>query len=993
MMLDGDRPTVEVVVPVYNEEQDLERCVRRLHAYLCSSFPFDYQVTIADNASTDGTWPLAQRLAGELEHVRAVHLDQKGRGRALRTVWGASPAAVLAYMDVDLSTGLEALLPLVAPLVSGHSDLAIGSRLSRGARVVRGPKRELISRCYNLLLHATLGSRFSDAQCGFKAIRADAARRLLPRVRDDGWFFDTELLVLAERSGLRIHEVPVDWVDDPDSRVDLLATAVADLRGIARLGRDLVRFALVGVASTLAYLVLYLALRAPLGAQGANGAALLATAVANTAANRRWTFSVRGAVGALRHQLPNPIERVWQRGRSSTMASERWRRLLRGREADPVWVRPALLALLAATALLYLWGLGASGYANSFYSAAVQAGTKSWKAMFFGSSDASNFITVDKPPLALWPSVLAARVFGVNAWTLLVPQALAGVATVGVLYATVRRWFSPAAALLAGAVLALTPVATLMFRFNNPDALLTLLLALGAYATVRALERGRTGWLVAAGTFVGFGFLTKMLQALLVVPAFGLVYLLAAPTSLRRRLGQLLAAGVALVVSAGWWVAIVQLIPAADRPYIGGSQNNSVLNLIFGYNGFGRITGNETGSVGGGNGWGVTGWTRMFESDIGGQVAWLLPAALLLLGVGLWITRRAHRTDRTRAAFLLWGGWLLVTGLVFSFMKGIFHPYYTVALAPAIGALVGMGAATLWRYRQQIWARLVLAGAVALTGVWSFALLQRSPDFYPWIGPLVLIAGLGVAALLVALPALRRAEVAAVVAAGLLVALLGPAAYAIDTAATPHSGAIPSAGPTVAVGFGPRGGGRGGAFGGGGGTPFGGFGGQGGLGGQGSQGGLGGQGGFGGQGGLGGGGAGGVGGLLNAGTPSAELVALLQRNSQDYTWVAAAVRSNSAAGIQLATGDPVMSIGGFNGTDPAPTLQQFQQYVSEGKIHYFIADGGLGRGGFGGGGFGGGGGSSTASEISSWVEQNFTATTVGGTTVYDLTSASSAQTA
>src|SRR6266540_2705197 len=261
------------------------------------------QNTTAHNASTDGTWPLAQRLAGELEHVRAVHLDQKGRGRALRTVWGASPAAVLAYMDVDLSTGLEALLPLVAPLVSGHSDLAIGSRLSRGARVVRGPKRELISRCYNLLLHATLGSRFSDAQCGFKAIRADAARRLLPRVRDDGWFFDTELLVLAERSGLRIHEVPVDWVDDPDSRVDLLATAVADLRGIARLGRDLVRFALVGVASTLAYLVLYLALRAPLGAQGANGAALLATAVANTAANRRWTFSVRGAVGALRHQL------------------------------------------------------------------------------------------------------------------------------------------------------------------------------------------------------------------------------------------------------------------------------------------------------------------------------------------------------------------------------------------------------------------------------------------------------------------------------------------------------------------------------------------------------------------------------------------------------------------------------------------------------------------------------------------------------------------
>jgi 4-amino-4-deoxy-L-arabinose transferase-like glycosyltransferase len=430
-------------------------------------------------------------------------------------------------------------------------------------------------------------------------------------------------------------------------------------------------------------------------------------------------------------------------------------------------------------------------------------------------------------------------------------------------------------------------------------------------------------------------------------------------------------------------VAIVQLIPAADRPYIGGSQDNSVLNLIFGYNGFGRITGNETGSIGGGNGWGPTGWFRMFESDIGGQVAWLLPAALPL-AVGLWITRRAHRTDRTRAAFLLWGGWLLVTGLVFSFMHGIFHPYYTVALAPAIAALVGIGAAMLWHFRQQVWVRMTLAGAVALTGVWSFVLLQCSPDWQPWLGPLVLLGGLAVAALIGALPGLRRAEVTAVVAAALVVALIGPAAYALDTAATPHSGAIPSAGPAAGVGFG-RGAGRGG-FGPGAGGGFGGQG-PGAFGGQGQGGFGGGQGGF--------GGGGGLGGLLDAGTPSAELVALLQRDSQDYTWVAATVRSNSAAGVQLATGDPVMSVGGFNGTDPAPTMQQFQQYVSQGKIHYFIAGGGIGRGaaGFGqggggaGGGFGGGGGSSTASQITTWVEQNFTATNVGGTTVYDLSSA------
>ena len=329
----GARPTVEVVIPVHDEERDLGPSVRRLHAFLAGSFPFGFRITIADNASTDGTWLLARRLARELDHVRALRLAAKGRGRALRAAWGASDAAVLAYMDVDLSTGLEALLPLVAPLVSGHSDLAFGTRLRRGARVVRGLRRELISRCYNLLLHTTLGTRFSDAQCGFKAIRADAARALLPLVRDGEWFFDTELLVLAERAGLRIHEVPVDWVDDPDSRVDLVATALADLRGVARLAtglaggkipvaalraqlgradpvgargrplRQLARFALVGVASTLAYLGLYAALRNLLAAQPANAAALLATAVANTSANRRFTFAVRGAARALRQQL------------------------------------------------------------------------------------------------------------------------------------------------------------------------------------------------------------------------------------------------------------------------------------------------------------------------------------------------------------------------------------------------------------------------------------------------------------------------------------------------------------------------------------------------------------------------------------------------------------------------------------------------------------------------------------------------------------------
>ena len=298
-------PLVEIVVPVRNEERDLAPSIRRLHAYLCDRFPFTARITIADNGSTDGTWAQALALAGQLDLVRAVRLDQPGRGRALRTVWSVSECEVLAYMDVDLSTDLNALPPLVAPLLSGHSDVAIGTRLAQGARVIRGPRREIISRCYNLLLRATLRVRFSDAQCGFKAIRADKARPLLALTEDTGWFFDTELLVLAERAGLRIHEVPVDWIDDSDSRVDVLATALADIRGVIRMGggRQLISFLGVGVACTIAYVLLFLALRGVMGAQAANALSLLVTAVANTALNRSFTFGVRGRRHAVRHQL------------------------------------------------------------------------------------------------------------------------------------------------------------------------------------------------------------------------------------------------------------------------------------------------------------------------------------------------------------------------------------------------------------------------------------------------------------------------------------------------------------------------------------------------------------------------------------------------------------------------------------------------------------------------------------------------------------------
>ena len=497
--------------------------------------------------------------------------------------------------------------------------------------------------------------------------------------------------------------------------------------------------------------------------------------------------------------------------------------LLRGRPEDPRWVRPALLAVLALTAALYAIGLSRNGWANDFYAAAVQAGSKSWKAFFFGSFDAGNFITVDKTPASLWVMELSARAFGLNSWSLLLPQAAEGVAAAALLYATVRRWFGPAAGLIAATVLALTPVAALMFRFDNPDALLVLLMTAAAYATVRAIESGRTRWLVLTGTLLGFAFLTKMLQGFLVLPGFALAYLVAGPPRLGKRLLQLLAGGAAILASVGWWVAIVQLTPAADRPYIGGSTGNSVLQLALGYNGLGRLTGNETGSVGfrGGAGpsfSGSAGLTRLFAADMGGQVSWLLPAALIGLAALAWLSWRAVRTDRVRAAALLWGGWLLVTGGVFSFMAGIIHPYYTIALAPAIGALTGIGAVVLWRRRDHVAARLILAAGIAATTVWAYLLLGRTPTWLPWLRAVVLMCGILAAAGVLAGPALARraatgrgrlALAAIPIPLALIAALAGPAAYSIDTAATTHTGALPSAGPAVtgAFGGGPGGGG------------------------------------------------------------------------------------------------------------------------------------------------------------------------------------------
>jgi 4-amino-4-deoxy-L-arabinose transferase-like glycosyltransferase len=688
--------------------------------------------------------------------------------------------------------------------------------------------------------------------------------------------------------------------------------------------------------------------------------------------------------------------------------------------ADPAWVRPALLALLALTAVAYMWDLSASGYANSFYAAAVQAGTKSWKALFFGSLDSSNFITVDKPPASLWVMALSGRIFGFSSLSMLIPQALEGVAAVGLLYAAIKRWFGAGAGLAAGAVFALTPVAALMFRFNNPDALLVLLLVASAYCLVRAIEHAGTRWILAAGAMIGFAFLAKMMQAFLVLPAFALVYMVAAPTTLRRRIWQLLAGGGAVLLSAGWWVAIVALWPAGSRPFIDGSPNNSILNLIVGYNGLGRIFG-STGPGGGGGGAnfsGATGPLRLFNDLMGGQASWLLPAALLALLGGLWARRRAPRTDRTRAALLLWGGWLIVTAIVFSFGQGVIHTYYTVALAPAIGALVAIGAAICWSHRDTLAARLMAALAVGASAGWAYALLERTPSWEPWLRPLILVAGaLAVLGLLLA-PVLerggRRLTLAAAVL-GVIAVMAGPVAYAADTVTTAHTGSIPSAGPASARGAGGGGGAPGAA---GGSRPTGLPGGRGrtaaggatsgvpslfGSGGTTSSSGPGSAGGkssgpsagsatgagagkarsgssgagsaFGGAGGSAFGGASG-----GSTKTSSALVKALQSDASKYRWVAATLGSQSAATLELASNEAVMAIGGFNNEGGKLSLAAFESYMSKGEIHYYIASSGGGGGAPGGGA---GGGSST-SAITTWVKAHFTAETIGGQTVYNL---------
>ena len=586
------------------------------------------------------------------------------------------------------------------------------------------------------------------------------------------------------------------------------------------------------------------------------------------------------------------------------------------------WPRFAQLGLLAATAALYLWKLTINGYGNAFYAAAAQSGAKSWKAWFFGSLDPNNFITVDKPPGALWVTGLSVRLFGMNSWAVLVPQAVMGVAAVAVLYATVRRTVADptrgaVAGLIAGCVLAVTPAATLMFRYNNPDALMVLLITVAAYCLMRAVAVASWRWLALVGVALGFAFLTKMLAGLMVLPAFAAAYLWFAPTTWRLRAVHLLGAVAALVVSSGWWVAVVQLWPAASRPYIGGSTDDNVLNLALDYNGVDRI-------VGGGEraadadthpgGWGThAGILRLFSAEMGYEISWLLPAVAVAIVVGVYLAVRG-RLDRTeKAALVMWIGWFVVSAAVFSYMTGMVHPYYTIALAPAVGALIGLAA---------VWSKPAGPVMALSATAWGIALLHRAalgPVWSRWVIGAAAVAG---AVMLVA--ALTRwprlTPVAAVTA--IVAALTGTTVFSMATAATPHNGSIPNAAhtanvwPTVGPRFGQT-------------T------------------------------------------MIGAGASHIDprLANLLRATKT--TWSAATSGSAAAAALELASGTAVMAIGGWS-SDPVPTLDQFVDAVHAGKITYYVDSGRLR------------GHDRNGTQIADWVARHYQPTKIGGTTVFPL---------
>ncbi|MEU2730706.1 glycosyltransferase family 39 protein [Streptomyces griseoviridis] len=640
------------------------------------------------------------------------------------------------------------------------------------------------------------------------------------------------------------------------------------------------------------------------------------------------------------------------RHRAVTRPGSRLGRLFTGAPEDPRWARPALWAVLVLATALYAWNI-TSLTGNSFYDAAVYSGTRSWKAFFFGALDAGSFITVDKPPFALWVMGLSARVFGYGNWQLALPMVAVGTGSVALLYRMVKRDFGAAAGVIAALALTLTPITVAIDRDTNPDPVLVFLMLLGAAALMRAVRTGRLLPLVWSGVALGFAFNTKMMQAYLVLPVFLLVYLWAARLPLGRRVRNLAVATVALLVSSAWWMVVVDLIPASSRPYIGGSTDNTVWDLVIGYNGFGRILGvsSSVGSQGNGASFGgSSGLYRMFNEIMGGQISWLIPFAVIALVGALVLCGRAPRTDARRAGLLLWGGWFVLHYLTFALAEGTFHPYYVTAMAPGIAALAGAGGVLLHRALREgsavRWA-WVLPLAVAATTLWAVVLFRRvsgEGTGYTVAAVVAGVAGTAAVAGLLAGRLLGRRRLLGVAAVAAVVALLaGPTAYSLSAATTTSAnGTNPTAGPSTGGGMGggqrPSGAesdGRSARQ-----PPTGGPGGT--ESDEDAQAGAG-------AGGLGGGGDTQV---------SSGMVTYLKKHQDGATWLVAVATDQTAAQLILESGQPVISMGGWSGSDEAMSLAKLKSLVAAGKLHYLVISGG---------------GQGTGSEIATWVKQHGTA--------------------
>lgn len=709
---------------------------------------------------------------------------------------------------------------------------------------------------------------------------------------------------------------------------------------------------------------------------------------------------------------PPPAPAREDRHRAAPPVS-RARRFFLGAPEDPRWARPALWAILLLATALYAWNLS-SVTGNTFYDAAVYSGTKSWKAFFFGALDAGSFITVDKPPFALWVMGLSARVFGYGTWQLMLPMVAVGVGSVGLLYRLVKRDFGVVAGTVAALVLTLTPITVAINRDTNPDPVLVFLMLLGAAALLKAVRTGRLMPLVWSAVAIGFAFNTKMMQAYVVLPAFFLVYLWATDLSLGRRVRNLAVGTVALVVSSAWWMVVVDLIPASSRPYIGGSTDNTVWDLVIGYNGFGRIFGasSSVGSAGNGASFGgSSGLYRMFNDIMGGQISWLIPFAAIALAGGLVLRGRAPRTDARRAALMLWGGWFVLHFLTFSLAEGTFHPYYVTAMAPGIAALAGAGGVMLYQaFREGSAARWgwVLPVSVAASAVWAVVLLQRvsgSGTVYTVAEVAAALGGaLAVTGLLVGRFMKRQKLIGFAALAAVVALLAGPAAYSVSAATTASTnGTNPTAGPNTGGGMGGMGGGQrpsGSApsgsktgSGSGGSAPSDGF--PGGSSGSSSSSSSSGQsmgqppsgtgsstsgesssGKSTSEDGQTGGGGGGMGGGTQV---TSEMITYLEKHQDGATWLVAVATDQTASSIILESGQPVISMGGWSGSDDAMTLAKLKSLVKAGKLHYIVvsSDGGQG----------------TDSEIAAWVKKHGTAVKSSAYSSGSSTSSSTTSTA